>query len=196
LPTGRIKISSKIEAAPVTEGLVYFQQQNPQYASAVSAASSSSASTNDLTGDAAFMGDILRSIAARHGEGVIRAKWRDWVEKFTRVAAAFEESVYGASALYIGGEEVDATIGGASGHGYVWSDEASKQKELAGNVHRVEGWRNTRSYYSFIQVSDFQKLSGKGETNMYLRILLSCTILVHSKSSISTICTIVYERKN
>jgi hypothetical protein len=159
LPTGRMKISSKIEAAPVTEGLVYFQQQNPQYASAASAATSTSASTNDPTGDAAFMADILRSIAARHGEGVIRAKWRDWVEKFTRVAAAFEESVYGASALYIGGEEVGGSTAGASGHGYVWSDEASKQKELAGNVNRIEGWRNTRSYYSFIQVSRFQSFS-------------------------------------
>jgi len=46
------------------------------------------------------MADILRSIAARHGEGVIRAKWRDWVEKFTRVAAAFEER-YTVQVLYI-----------------------------------------------------------------------------------------------
>jgi hypothetical protein len=36
---------------------------------------------------------------------VIRAKWRDYIIKFTRIAAAFEESVYGASALYIGGEK-------------------------------------------------------------------------------------------
>lgn len=153
IPSGRVKISSRIEPAPVTEGLVYFQQQNPQFALASSVASSTSPSTNDPTGDAAFMTDVLRSIAARHGEGVIRAKWRDWVEKFTRVAAAFEESVYGASALYIGSEEADTGIAGVTGHGYVWSDEASKQRELAGGVSRIEGWRNTRSYYSFIQVS-------------------------------------------
>lgn len=158
LPSGRVKISSKIEPAPVTEGLVYFQQQNPAQASLVNVSSSTSSSTPDLTGDQAFIGDVLKSIIARHGERVIRAKWRDWVVKFTRVAAAFEESVYGASALYIGGDEGQelsrlVSNGILGGHGYVWPDELSKQKELGGNVTRIEGWRNTRSYYSFIQVS-------------------------------------------
>ncbi|CAJ2506131.1 Uu.00g002610.m01.CDS01 [Anthostomella pinea] len=145
LPSGRMKISSKIENAPITENLVYFQQQNPSFASLLSGSTNTTA---DLTGDVVFMNDILRSIAARHGERVIRAKWRDWVVRFTRIAAAFEESVYGASALQAGGDELEATTGG---HGYVWADDAAKQKELAGNVCRIEGWRNTRSYYSFIQ---------------------------------------------
>ncbi|KAK0723100.1 docking domain of Afi1 for Arf3 in vesicle trafficking-domain-containing protein [Lasiosphaeria miniovina] len=147
LPSGKMKISSKIDQAPITEGLVYFQQQNPSHASLINS------STNDLTGDVAFMADIQRGIANRAGERVIRAKWRDWVVKFTRIAAAFEESVYGASALYIGSDEHDTTAAGVGGgHGYVWCDESSKAKELAGNVTRIEGWRNTRSYYSFIQV--------------------------------------------
>lgn len=163
LPKGRMTISSKIEPAAATEGLVYFQQQNPSYAGLVNISTSSSTSSADLTGDQAFMTDVLKSIAARHGERVVRAKWRDWVVKFTRVAAAFEESVYGASALYIGGDEgadggavitpSSAANGILSGHGYVWPDEPSKHKELAGNVTRIEGWRNTRSYYSYIQVS-------------------------------------------
>ncbi|KAK1750696.1 spindle pole body interacting protein [Echria macrotheca] len=152
LPSGKMKISSKIDPAPVTEGLVYFQQQNPSHAGLVNGAgSSNNAAANDLTGDVAFMADILRSIASRAGERVIRAKWRDWVVKFTRIAAAFEESVYGASALYIGSDEHETTTVGVGGHGYVWCDEPSKAKELAGNVTRIEGWRNTRSYYSFIQ---------------------------------------------
>jgi hypothetical protein len=114
-----------------------------------------------LTGDVAFVQDILRSIAARHGERVIRTKWREWVVKFTRMAAAFEESVYGASALYIGGEEGEGGGGGMTvpsigGHGYVWPDDAAKLKELAGNVTRIEGWRNTRSYFSYIQVCSHQ----------------------------------------
>lgn len=151
LPSGKMKISSKIEAAPITEGLVYFQQQNPVYANLVHNPSSGS-SSGDLTGDAAFMADIQRCITTRAGERVIRAKWRAWVLKFTRIAAAFEESVYGASALYIGSDEQEANMSGAHGHGYVWVDEATKARELAGNVTRIEGWRNTRSYYSFIQV--------------------------------------------
>ncbi|KAI9166642.1 Spindle pole body interacting protein [Paramyrothecium foliicola] len=148
LSSGRVKISNRIETAPATEGLVYFQQQNPSLANIASGMTNN---TQDLTGDAAFMTDILRSIAARHGERVIRAKWRDWVLKFTRIAAQFEESVYGASALYIGTEDQEMSPPGASGHGYVWADDNAKHKELAGNVTRIEGWRNTRSYYSFIQ---------------------------------------------
>ncbi|KAH7038191.1 docking domain of Afi1 for Arf3 in vesicle trafficking-domain-containing protein [Microdochium trichocladiopsis] len=146
LPSGRMKISNRLEPLPPTEGLVYFQQQNPAAAALINGPS-----TGDLTSDTVFMNDILRSIATRQGERVIRAKWRDWVVKFARMSAAFEESVYGASALYIGGDEADANTLGKGGHGYVWPDESSKQKELAGNVHRIEGWRNTRSYYSFIQ---------------------------------------------
>ncbi|KAB5516902.1 spindle pole body interacting protein [Coniochaeta sp. 2T2.1] len=169
LPSGRVKISSRIEPVPVTEGYIYFQQNFASYSNLVNLSgpvlgappSSSTSRTDpanaDLTGDAAFMADIQRSIVLRHGERVIRAKWRDWVMKFTRIAAAFEESVYGASALYVGSEEYDNVPSAAgagqlpSGHGYVWCDEASKARELAGNVTRIEGWRNTRSYYSFIQ---------------------------------------------
>ena len=153
LPTGRMKISNRIESAPVTEGLAQFQQQNPAYANAVgSVGNSGNTASGDYSGDAAFMADVLRSIAARHGEGVIRAKWRDWVEKFTRIAAAFEETVYGASALYIGVEEAEPGNESVSGHGYVWPDETSKLRELAAGVMRIEGWRNTRSYFSFKQV--------------------------------------------
>lgn len=153
LPSGKMKISSKIEDAPLTEGLIYFKQQNPAYANLVTAQSSSSSVNNDLTGDNAFIHDILKSIGARLGERVIRAKWRDWVLKFTRIVAAFEEGVYGASALYIGSDDFDNGSMAVSGHGYVWPDDSARLKELAGNVTRIEGWRNTRSYYSYIQVS-------------------------------------------
>ena len=153
IPTGRMKISNRIEQAPVTEGLIYFQQQNPTYGPSITSANNTASfyTSGDVTGDQAFVESILKSIAARHGESAIRAKWRDYTIKFTRIAAAFEESVFGASALYIGASEADAGAFGVSGHGYVWPDEVSRAKELGGNVWRIEGWRNTRSYYSFVQ---------------------------------------------
>ena len=55
-----------------------------------------------------------------------------------------------------------AARAGVCGHGYVWCDEVAKQKELAGNVTRIEGWRNTRSYYSAVQV----RASGGIETSL------------------------------
>ncbi|PSN70154.1 spindle pole body interacting protein [Corynespora cassiicola Philippines] len=151
LPTGRMKISSRIEQAPVTEGLLYFQQQGVPVNVAGGSQTAPDSKSPDPTGDTQFMESLLQSIANRHGENAIRAKWRSWILKFTRLAAAFEETVYGASALYIGSHETDVGAYGVSGHGFVWPDEASKLKQLAANVHRVEGWRSTRSYYSFVQ---------------------------------------------
>lgn len=154
VPSGRMKISSRIENAAMTDGLVYFQQQNPGYApnaNGIGSTGSSLASNGDPTNDTAFMDSINHSISSRHGEPAIRSKWRDYIIRFTRIAAAFEESVYGASALYIGASEADAGAHGVQGHGYVWPDDATKARELGANVWRIEGWRNTRSYYAFIQ---------------------------------------------
>ena len=155
IPTGRMKVSNRIEHAPITDGLVYFQQQNPSFAPSTNGVGGGTSLNNialgDASGDQAFIDDIVRSITARHGESVIRSKWRDYIIKFTRIAAAFEESVYGASNLYIGASEADAGSFGISGHGYVWADEVGRGKELGMNVWRIEGWRNTRSYYSFVQ---------------------------------------------
>ncbi len=153
IPSGRIKISSRIAPAEITEQMQHFQQQAPP-TSTFSSGASSAAQNMDPTGDAAFMADILTSIAMRHGENVIRSKWRQWVERFTRIAAAFEEAVFGASALiYLGGDGASKLRSGVNGHGYVWADEKARHRELAGNAARIIGWRNTRSYFSFIQVS-------------------------------------------
>jgi hypothetical protein len=150
LPTGRMKISNRIEAASSTEGSTFFQQQGiPLSGTGLQMAESKN--PIDTTGDHVFMDSLLQAIANRHGENAIRAKWRSWVLKFTRITAAFEEMVYGASALYIGSHGTDAGAYGVSGHGYVWPDEHTKLKELAANVHRIEGWRTTRSYYSCVQ---------------------------------------------
>ena len=193
LPSGKMKISSKIEDGGPTEGLVYFRQQNPPHANLVNTYSSTSSSAPDLTGDTAFMADVLKSIAARHGERVIRAKWHDWVVKFTRIAAAFEETVYGASALYIGGDESETGAAGTSGHGYVWADDSAKMRELAGNVTRIEGWRNTRSYYSFIQVrgrpTEGHEGRREGEADTFSRTSRSCTRSGRSRASTCTTCT-------
>lgn len=162
LPSGRMKISNRIEAAPVTEGTQYFHQNS--HSGVSSLLSGSSSLSSDTMGDNVFMEDILRSISSRHGERAIRAKWRAYITKFTRISATFEEIVYGATALYVMGPGEDTSADTQSpiqkissdpstlqGHGYVWPDEATKHRDLAAWVYRIEGWRNTRSYYHFIQ---------------------------------------------
>lgn len=170
LPSGRMKISSAIEAAPVTEGTTFFQHGH--------------ASHSDATGDMHFMDDISRSIANRHGESIIRAKFRAYITKFTRIAAAFEETVYGASNLtMIPPTEVDeveapttatapprpmslkSSSKNLKGHGYVWPSDEAKTRELAASAARIEGWRNTRSYYAFISDLAAQSQDPKSPTS-------------------------------
>jgi len=157
VPTGRMKISPRIDPAPITDGLLNFQQQNPTYAPNPNGSGPSSSGppsltpNNDPTNDNPFITDLLASIASRHGESAIRSKFRQYITRFTRIAAAFEESVYGASALYVGASDADAGAHDVKGHGYVWPDEHARARELGANVWRIEGWRNTRSYYAFIQ---------------------------------------------
>ncbi|PFH56324.1 hypothetical protein XA68_16717 [Ophiocordyceps unilateralis] len=196
LPSGRVKISSKIEPPTHSDGLVCFQQQNPTLAG-VAAGTANNGHHQDLTGDAAFMADVARSIAARHGERVIRAKWRGWVLKFTRIAAQFEESVYGSSSLCMGSEDIDPTLPpGASGHGYVWADDAARTKELAGNVTRIEGWRNTRSYYSYIQdlthIYSLRPLKGLDLAHMHDRLRLQRLTPTQSRDMYLTFARYVY----
>lgn len=192
LSTGKVRISNRIEQAPLTEGVAFFHQNTHQLgtvaaggtgiASLVSAGASLSAGLGgnatpngnmggDATGDGAFMQSVLTAINERHGENAIRGKFRRWVGKFTRLASSFEETVYGASALHIHnpdspkvgflasdspvtspGARSDAALPPeVTGHGYVWPTAQAKNNELAANSTRIEGWRNTRSYYNFIQ---------------------------------------------
>ncbi|KAJ4358476.1 uncharacterized protein N0V89_003060 [Didymosphaeria variabile] len=183
LPTGRMKISNKIELPQATEGQVFFQSQGIPVGIYPSGGDSKGAV--DPTGDTHFMENLLTSIANRHGENAIRAKWRSWVLKFARIAAAFEETVYGASALFVGSHETEENVYGVSGHGYVWPDEISKLRELAANVHRVEGWRNTRSYYSFIQdlARQWEKRPVRGIDLHHQHDKLRCLKLTHDQSA-------------
>lgn len=171
LPTGRMKISHKIAGAPITNGLLYFQQGGPGFnaagytnfkdGSGLTNGSDkhhhkdkdhSHNSHNDPSGDTAFMEAVLSSISNRHGEAAIRTKFRNWVNRFTLIAAAFEEVVYGASAVHIGASETDHDRYGYGvvGHGLVWPDEQAKMREIGANVGRVEGWRQSRSYSMLI----------------------------------------------
>jgi hypothetical protein len=115
--------------------------------------SGSKDSNDDHTGDKEFMDSVNQSVANRHGEAVLRSKFRSWVHRFALLAATFEEIVYGASALHIGASETDADAYGygVQGHGLVWSDDGARMKEIHAQVGRIEGWRQSRSYFSLVR---------------------------------------------
>lgn len=134
IDTGRIKISTEIKQPGPSDGPTLFGAMSTVTGSAD-------------TGDNAFMDEVIHCISSRFGEKAVRARWRDWVARFTQMTAAFEEMVYGSSALWVGHEENHVI----RGHGHVWPDEQSKHRDLMANMSRIEGWRGTRSYRAYVQ---------------------------------------------
>jgi stabilization of polarity axis protein len=167
LPTGRMKISSKIAPAPITQdGLMFLQQASPFGVSkehALLNGDSKSNPSNDPTGDTAFMDSVVAAITNRQGEPAVRNKFRSWIQRFTQIASAFDEVVFGASRLKIGASEIDKDIFryGVTGHGLVWPDESTRMREIAANVGRIEGWKQSRSYYNYVR--DLVRQWQKGE---------------------------------
>lgn len=94
------------------------------------------------TTDKDFLDDLLQAVAERNSESTIRLKFREWVSRFIRIAAAQEESQYGHSDLYPPPVKSFTLLG----HGLVWPDEASKKRELLANAARIDKWRSTESY--------------------------------------------------
>ncbi|KAK5756660.1 hypothetical protein LTS12_013250 [Elasticomyces elasticus] len=177
LSTGRMRISGQIEqwgVGTVPEGVRFFQNPGAHHltptsalgggAGGISAIAIAGASLSaglggsgslgimgggDATGDQAFMAGVLKAVEERQGEGAVRRKFRRWVLRFTRLAAGFEEVVYGASLLVVA--PTGGVGEGGAGHGYVWASAQGKVNELAANAARIEGWRLTRSYYNFVR---------------------------------------------
>lgn len=170
LSDGCIKISACIEPAVTTEGLRRIKRRNIYAASIVV----------DPSEDNAIMDDILRSVGERHGEAVVRTKARAYVQKLIRISAVFEQDMYGSSSLRYTRPNAASATGLAApsiptttnastnkpifppalrGQGCVWSDEATKQRELGVWALRIEGWRNTRSYNHYVE--DVERLSAK-----------------------------------
>lgn len=93
----------------------------------------------------------MSAIQSHYGETAIRAKFQEYVARFVRLAAVYEEDVYHQSKLsWPHDPETDPT--GLLGQGYVFPDEATKQRELAANANRIEGWRRTISYRYYKKV--------------------------------------------
>ncbi|KAG2227363.1 hypothetical protein INT45_004318, partial [Circinella minor] len=121
--------------------------------------------SKDRDTDIEFMNDVMSAIQGHYGEAHVRAKFQDYVGRFVRLAAVYEEDVYHQTKIgWPHDTELDPT--GLLGHGFVFTDNITKQKELASYASRIEGWRQTISYRyyqkqgfnSLIQNSSLQKV--------------------------------------
>jgi hypothetical protein len=84
---------------------------------------------------------------------VIRARFSDYLLRFIRLASRYEEEVFASTSIGYPSISYSPANGGRLGSGAVFSDDASRQREMAANIGRIEGWRMTRSYQLWRQVS-------------------------------------------
>lgn len=97
--------------------------------------------------DTEFINDLTNCIQSHYGESAVRAKIQDYVFRFVRLAALYEETNYGHTNLSWKTETNNL------GYGPVFIDEATRQRELKENANRIEAWRQTISYKYFQKVN-------------------------------------------
>ncbi|KAI9251940.1 docking domain of Afi1 for Arf3 in vesicle trafficking-domain-containing protein [Phascolomyces articulosus] len=101
--------------------------------------------SKDRDMDSEFMNDVMAAVQGHYGEAHVRAKFQEYVGRFVRLAAVYEEDVYHQTKI-AWPHDTETDPMGLLGRGFVFSDGISKQKELATYASRIEGWRQTISY--------------------------------------------------
>ncbi|EJC99276.1 spindle pole body interacting protein [Fomitiporia mediterranea MF3/22] len=135
---GRMSMSTQVNAAPIAS---------------VKADYSGKADSPDNI----FMDDIINAIQYHFGETLVRARFTEYVLRFVRLVARYEEEYLGGTTK-IGFPTVsfDAyaypTV--QLGSGMIFQDDVSVGRELVANARRIEGWRRTEMYRFYL--SDFQ----------------------------------------
>ncbi|CAG8583499.1 13259_t:CDS:2, partial [Racocetra fulgida] len=104
------------------------------------------------TTDNEFMAEVMHAIQHHYGETAIRGKFQEYVQRFVRLTALYEVETFGSTKIGMMPEDTD--FPGILGTGLAFQDENSKHRELAANINRIEGWRQTISY-KYYQL-DFQ----------------------------------------
>ncbi|RSH89393.1 hypothetical protein EHS25_002505 [Saitozyma podzolica] len=96
--------------------------------------------------DNVFIDEIHAAIASHYGESHIRLRFAEWLSRFTRLAADQECRHTGSTKI---GFPTRPFRDGALGSGAVFSDDATRQKEMWANGHRIDAWRRTKGYKTF-----------------------------------------------
>ena len=84
-------------------------------------------------------------IQQHHGESNVRQRFTEYVQRFVRMAARYEEDQFRHTDIGFRSAPFSASTA-ALGSGVVPVDPGSWAKELDANASRIEGWRKTRSY--------------------------------------------------
>src|SRR5271167_4494447 len=92
----------------------------------------------------------MHAIQHHFGETAIRGKFQEYVQRFVRLTALYEIETFGSTKIGMMPENTDH--GNILGTGLAFQDENSKLREVAANVNRIEGWRQTISYKYYMLV--------------------------------------------
>ncbi|KAF9787957.1 spindle pole body interacting protein [Thelephora terrestris] len=95
--------------------------------------------------DNMFMEDIVSAISYHFGESLVRARFTDYVWRFLRLAARYDEEVSGSTTS--GWPTAGYTDRGERprlGSGLAVFDDLAGVRELQANASRIEGWKQTR----------------------------------------------------
>jgi len=106
--------------------------------------------------DNMFMEDIISAISYHFGESLVRARFTDYVWRFVRLAARYDEEINGSTKLgWPTTSFVDRGERPRLGSGLTFFDDSAGVRELQANACRIEGWKHTMmcKYWE----PDFQK---------------------------------------
>ncbi|KAI0656871.1 spindle pole body interacting protein [Cubamyces menziesii] len=101
--------------------------------------------------DNVFIEDILGAIASHYSEAHVRAKFTEYVMRFVRIAARYEEDLLGSTSIAWPTAPYTERPGEKPrlGSGAYFVDEATCARDLAVNASRIEAWRRTECYKLF-----------------------------------------------
>ena len=88
---------------------------------------------------------IISAISFHFGESLVRARFTDYVWRFVRLAARYDEEINGSTRLgWQTSTFVDWGDRPRLGSGLPFFDDPGVVRELQANASRIEGWRQTK----------------------------------------------------
>lgn len=158
LENNTMRISPEVEGGYVLDKNVA-KEQGPDYASSLMEPADSKSAAAEKgkanafylksvasvtnSSDAEFVKSVRQMLEDHFSESSVRALCREYVRRFVRIAASYEQHKYGRCAFW--------PETGSIEHGYVWAHDYQRVSDfyLYGRV--IEGWRRSQSYKCYVE---------------------------------------------
>lgn len=94
-------------------------------------------------------------VASGCSETAVRARFAEYIHRFVRLAARYEEDTVGHTMIGYASKRAE---GQELGSGYDFANDTNKAREFALYGSRIEAWQKSRSYQYWKEVSRFASL--------------------------------------